>query len=85
MDFISRAAVMKLVYLPSKAAKLAHAIGGEIGKELLEKIINNAPYESARKSASNIMNTVLQSDRIIRLHGPCVHFNFRSEIMCICC
>ncbi|MBN3032557.1 MAG: ATP-binding protein [Candidatus Saganbacteria bacterium] len=54
---------------PSMALKLAYAIGGKMGKELIDFVISECPYPSTKKKARTYLKTLAKKDRLKREVG----------------
>lgn len=78
LDFIKQVAVLGKYPAPNMVTKLAHAIGGRVGSELLDYVADNCSYSSTKRAASNLKKTVLKRSRIKKLYGKKVKIGTRA-------
>jgi hypothetical protein len=68
-DFIYRVAADGKYPAPNMALKLAHAIGGRTGIELLEHVSKNCSYQSVKNTAKSLKKTIESEDRLKKVYG----------------
>lgn len=78
IDFIKRVAVSDKYPAPNMAVKLAHAMGGKLGSELLDYLANNSDYLSVQSAVNRLKGTVLWRNRIRNLYGTNVTIGTQS-------
>lgn len=77
-DFIKRIAKDEKYPAPNMAAKLAYAIGGKIGTELLDYIAINCSYPSVRKTTNGLKKNISHNNRLKMLYGAKVKLETQS-------
>jgi hypothetical protein len=68
-EFIKRVTVSGKYPAPNMVARLAHAIGGKFGIELLEHIADNCHYLGAQNAAKTLKQTISHGNRIEMKYG----------------
>ena len=76
-EFIYRVAVDGKYPAPNMALKLAHAIGGKTGFELLEHVSKNCSYSSVKNAAKSLKKTVESKNRLKKVYGTKVKIELR--------
>jgi hypothetical protein len=78
IDFVKRVAASGRYPAPNMAVKLAYAMGGEVGEELLDYIAKNCDYPSIQAMANRLKKTISQGNRIKNLCGTHVRIGTQS-------
>ncbi len=78
IDFVKRVAVSSKYPAPNMAVKLAYAMGGRLGRELLDYLANNSDYLSVQSATNRLKATVLRRNRIKNLYGTNITIGTRS-------
>lgn len=78
IDFVKIVAASGKYPAPNMAVKLAYAIGGKIGSELLDYIAENCHYLSVQSIVQKLKKTVSQRNRIKNLYGTKVWIGKQS-------
>jgi len=78
IDFIKRVAVSDRYPAPNMLAKLAHAMGGKLGSELLDYLANNSDYQSVQSAVNRLKETILQRNRIKKVYGTNIKLGTQS-------
>lgn len=60
------------------ALKLAHAIGGEAGSELLDYVAKNCKYSGVKNTSHNLNYTIRSKHRLKKVYGTTVKIGTRS-------
>jgi hypothetical protein len=68
-DFIRRVATEGKYPAPNMVLKLAHAIGGKAGLQLLDYVERKCDYRSVKKAANNLRKTVENNARLLKVYG----------------
>lgn len=68
-DFIYRVTADGKYPAPNMALKLAHAIGGRVGLELLDYVAQNCNYPSVKSVAKTLKKTVESKNRLKKAYG----------------
>jgi hypothetical protein len=78
VKFIKRIAISGKHPAPNMVARLAHAIGGNLGIELLEYIENNSRYPSVKSVTKSLKQTISRRNRIESRWGYYIHIGAQS-------
>lgn len=77
-DFIKRIAKDGKYPAPNMAAKLAHAIGGKVGTELLDYIAKNCNYLSTKNRTDTLKKSVSHKNALKKVYGTKVKLKNQS-------
>ncbi len=76
--FIQRVAKEGKYPAPNMALKLAHAIGGGIGLELIDHIVKNCTYRSVKNTSNSFKKTIADKSRLKKIYGTKVKIETQS-------
>ncbi|HBE45284.1 MAG TPA: hypothetical protein DDW17_07525 [Deltaproteobacteria bacterium] len=77
-DFIHRVATEGKYPAPNMVLKLAHAMGGKVGLQLLDYVGRNCGYPSVKSVVNSLKKTVESKDRLIRVYGAKIRIGTSS-------
>ena len=77
-DFIRRIAIDGKYPAPNMVLKIAHAIGGTIGFELIDFVAKNCSYSSVKGVANSLKKTVENNNRLKKVYGTKVKIETRA-------
>lgn len=77
IDFMKRVASTGRYPAPNAVVKLAYAMGGRIGSDLLVYIANNCSYPSIQARANRLKKTISKRNRIKILYGTGVRIGIK--------